>query len=429
VVDVVANFREALERVPRVLLSSEDKRILTDATTSADVLENLVSAPQSVVVVGCTGVGKSYLVNELAGTEVSVTGVLRPTTTAIVMAGCVGPAPIDHESEYVVAPGAPKGLVFVDTPPWEFDRVAVEAALGAADLGVLVVSPTRYGDATTEHLWKAMDALPASVIVVNRLRGSDRERTVMIDSVETRFGKPIFASIAEDGSSDDFVRTVLERMVRHERFDDKAAIARSSAANAGRYIASAVTVEAAGLARLDATLDGLELSPVSDGGLAVRESWLATHQEIVADVRRSVENLDAALTGSGEGEIARRIRGFMGRWDASEIERSLDAWRDDVADRFRLEATIRWRRSSTEQLLDQTSWKVGVNPTVQASRRVERAMKSRLESVTNDVHEQLMTLVNSAAMRRKAEWRSMIEDAGSFKPGELLAASNALSEP
>ena len=57
------------------------------------------------------------------------------------MAGGSGPVSVSVESEYVHVPGAPPGLLLVDTPPWEHDERAVRAAVTVADLVVLVLQP------------------------------------------------------------------------------------------------------------------------------------------------------------------------------------------------------------------------------------------------------------------------------------------------
>jgi hypothetical protein len=161
--------------------------------------------------------------------------------------------------------------------------------------------------------------------------------------------------------------------------------------------------------------------------MAVRESWLATEQEVVGQVHGLVDLLDETILEACGGGIAERIVDSLGSWDPSETQRDLALWRDEAAARFRRDATFRWRRSSTEQLLDRTSWKVGVNPNVQVPRRVARVMKPNLGKAVSEVHERLVSIANAAVVQRRAAWMSSIERAGSFKPGELLTASDALS--
>lgn len=424
--DPPAELRDALDQVPRVFLSSEDERILTDARTSVDILDSLVSPPIAVVLVGCTGVGKSHLVNELVGAEVSEVGVLRPTTRSVVMAGSKGPAMIDHASEYVVVPQAAGGMVFVDTPGWDVDRGAVEAALASADLAVLVVSPSRYGDALTRDVWDATESAPSRTIVLNRLSGTGPERLEILASIGDRFGGADVVTVDEHGSTDLFVRSVLEGVVLQHTEDDRAAIARSAASKAGRYLAGAVTARATDLRRLGDAVDATVPPEIPDRGMAVLESWSRTERALVGHVRKFIDDLDRAIVVAAQSEVSQRMLESMERWDGSGFERTLDEWRSAAAARFRLDAKIRWRRASGEQLLDETSWKVGVNPTLQVGSRVKRLMGQNLESAIRDVHEQLVVAATDAVLQRREVWRSAIMVAGSFKPGELLAAAEAL---
>ncbi len=425
--DPVTEFRDALDRVPRELLDHEAARILADAMTSADVLERLISAPRSVVLTGCTGVGKSHLVNELVGTEVTAVGVLRPTTRSIVMAGSAGPAPIARECEYVVALGAPSGLVAVDTPGWDIDPGAVGAALESADIGILVVSPTRYGDATTSALWDSMATVPARLVVLNRMSGSESERSEMVEFVTERFAVSGISVVDENGEADAFIRTVLADVAEADLLDGKTTIARKSAVSGGRHVAGVVTAAAIDLGHLDQAIDTVTLPTIRNRGMAVRESWLATEQEIMAHIDSSVGTLDKAIVDASGGGIAVRILEDLGAWDRSDTEGDLALWRDTAAARFRHDATIRWRRSFTEQLLDQTSWKVGVNTTVQVPKRVAKVMRPNLDRTVTEIHNQLVALANAAVEERLAAWTLRVAHAGSFKPGELLAVSDALS--
>lgn len=425
-VDPIAQFRDALGRVPRVLLDSEDSRILTDAITSADVLETLVSVPRSVVVVGCTGVGKSHVVNMLTRSDSAQVGVLRPTTRSILMVGSSGPVPIGHDHEYAVASNAPDGFVFVDTPGFDVDREAVLAALATADLALIVVSPTRFGDATTRDLWEVSTIASSRAVVLNRMRGSDDDRAEMITAVKENFRVEQVAIVDENGTDESLVRVVDINVPRVELFDDRALIARTSGATAGLHIASAITAAADELGQLRATIEALAVPSIGGQMLSVRESWLATEQEIVVEVRRTVDRVDRMILDGTHGGIAGRVHDELELWNPTEFERGLADWNAEAAARFRQDATVRWRRSSTEHLLDQASWKVGVNPSVRVSRRVEKAMKPLLDEAGRDMHRKLVAVASLAVEQRIETWRAAVQDLGSFTPGDLFRASEAL---
>jgi energy-coupling factor transporter ATP-binding protein EcfA2 len=118
---------------------------------------NDLDAPLLVLLLGSTGSGKSSLLNALAGSPVSPSGVLRPTTRR--------PVAIAHGDDLVgrmtrladragldirANDGAGRGLVLVDAP--DFDSVEAAnreqalALLELADLVVFVTTATRYAD-------------------------------------------------------------------------------------------------------------------------------------------------------------------------------------------------------------------------------------------------------------------------------------------
>ncbi|MEN8041278.1 MAG: GTPase domain-containing protein [Actinomycetota bacterium] len=424
--DSIVEFKEALARVPVVLLDGDDARVLRDANTSIGVLENLVMVPRSVVLVGSTGVGKSHLINTLVGSDVSVVGLLRPTTRSIVAAGSAGPVPIHHEMEYVLAPDAPEGVVFVDTPPWEADAEAIRSALKTADLAVLVVSPNRYGDASTDQLWKAMASGIDRLLVMNRIGGTDRDRAALIAAAMERFDVPEVMTVDEGGSSAAFVERVLGAVASADPRDERAYIALSTVTNAGRHLAAAITSSAAAIGGLaDAVSQTIARGP-KDEGLSVFDSWLATQQELLDEARRSVDLLDRSIVEVAGGDLAQRVMRSLGRWDQSTMDTELVVWRDSASDRFRSDARIRWRRSQTEHLLDNVAWKIGVNPTVEVPKRVRRIMGSRLDAAVEDLNSELARIMHRPASLRRIEWQTVVEELGAYAPGELFSATEGL---
>jgi hypothetical protein len=426
VVDPLTEFKNALDRVPLVLLGTEDERVLNDARTSIAVLEGLGASPVTVVLAGCTGVGKSYLLNDLAGTQVSAVGVIRPTTTSTIIAGRSGPVAVGGASEYVHVPGMPEGLVVVDTPGWGGGNTLVLDVLATADVGVLVVSPTRYADRATQDLWSAVRSLPATIVVLNRQRGTQTERDDVLKSVPEHFDSDHLVVVDESEPSSRLLEIITEMASGSRAPDDGAMIARIAAVQAGRHVAGAVTSSAMVLGRLASVVESVTRPDFSEKSLAVRESWRATQRELVGAIGRTIDEMDATIVGSVDDALAGRMLSAMPDWRSSEVESALVEWRADIAARFRSDARIRWRRTSTEQALEQASWEVGVNPTAQVSRRVRRVMGRNLEKATLHAHERLVSIADDAVESRIDVWRSVIAEAGSFKPGELLAAADAL---
>ena len=426
--DSIAGFVKALDRVPTVLLSADTARIISDARTSADVLDAIENSSLVVVVVGATGVGKSHLVNDLVGLVASEVSVLRPTTRRLVIAGTGEQADVGYASDFVLAQDAPDGLAIVDTPAPDTDTDAVSAALAVADIGVLVVSPSRYADAATHDLWSAMGSIRHRLVVLTRQRGTRGERAEVLASARERFADATVLEVDEGGSANDVRRFLIELSADQAPHDKNATIARIAASGAARHVASALTASAIELGTLRDALDKVRVPEISGEGLAVIDSWLPTERELVQSVNRSVIDLDQRTVTSVSGDLGRRMASSLGRWESGPLEEALSAWREKTAVEFRRSATIRWRRSSAERLLDQASWRVGVNPTVRVEPRVTRMMGSMFELVSTAVHTALVSILNDAIEDHSSRWRAAVEQAGSFKPGELLAAADAIEK-
>ncbi len=137
-----------------------------------------MDAPLLMVVGGSTGAGKSTLVNSLVGSQVTVSGVLRPTTRAPVLA--CHPGDIGWFSDDRILPGlsrtqggpaGPNGLQLVPTdrlPPGvalldapdidsvvEANRALAGQLLAAADAWLFVTTAARYADAVPWDLLRA----------------------------------------------------------------------------------------------------------------------------------------------------------------------------------------------------------------------------------------------------------------------------------
>src|SRR3984885_2374659 len=180
------------------LLSQIDDYLLPRVRQSA--------APLLVALVGSTGAGKSTLVSSVVGTQVSQTGVRRPTTNSPVLA--CHPDDIHWFAENMFLPTLPrvrqeglarpgrdgllvlaasegmtKGIALLDTP--DIDSVVrahydfAYQFLDASDLWLFMTSASRYADAPVwELLQHARERGAALGVVLSRVPPSHRTELV-----------------------------------------------------------------------------------------------------------------------------------------------------------------------------------------------------------------------------------------------------------
>ena len=154
-------------------------------------------APVLIAMVGSTGAGKSTLLNSIVGSQVSATGIRRPTTNSPVLA--CHPSEVGWFAENVFLPtlprvrqqglarpgrggllvlatseGMPQGIALLDTP--DIDSVVAahrqfaRQFLDASDLWLFVTTARRYADAVVwEMLKDARDRGASLGIVLSRV--------------------------------------------------------------------------------------------------------------------------------------------------------------------------------------------------------------------------------------------------------------------
>ena len=163
---------------------------------SADLFDATDQSPLVVALFGGTGVGKSSLLNALAGKEIAKVGVIRPTSLEATV--------YVHDAVHFNAPQrfqraahtdeARRHLVWVDMPDIDStataNRELVLEFLPYVDLLVYVVSPERYRDEAPWALLREHVATTAWVFVMNQV---DRGTQVQFDDLHTVLGDAGFA--------------------------------------------------------------------------------------------------------------------------------------------------------------------------------------------------------------------------------------------
>ncbi|GAA5032165.1 dynamin family protein [Terrabacter aeriphilus] len=186
-----------------------------------------LDAPLLAVVGGSTGAGKSTLVNSVVGREVSLPGVLRPTTRSPVLihhpsdaawfsgphilpglaritgrhSASDGPGAVRLVSTDAVAPG----LALIDAPDVDSvvaaNRDLATQLLAAADLWIFVTTAARYADAVPWELLRGASERGTAVAVV-----LDRVPAEAADDIRTHLA----GMLREQGLDQSPIFTVLE---------------------------------------------------------------------------------------------------------------------------------------------------------------------------------------------------------------------------
>jgi energy-coupling factor transporter ATP-binding protein EcfA2 len=207
------NLRKRIAAIPLVLDIADADQVAAERARLLSQIDDYLlprlrqsAAPILVALVGSTGAGKSTLVNSIVGTQVSLTGVRRPTTNSPVLA--CHPDDIGWFAENTFLPTLPrvrtdglarpgqdgllvlaasegmtKGIALLDTP--DIDSVVrahhdfAYQFLDASDLWLFTTSASRYADATVwEILQYARERGAALGVVLSRVPPSHRAELV-----------------------------------------------------------------------------------------------------------------------------------------------------------------------------------------------------------------------------------------------------------
>ncbi len=181
--DLVSRAKQwAKEAVQAGWLSEQDARLLLefDERTPDSLFAESHSRPLIVAFLGGSGVGKSTLLNRLAGKEIARTGVERPTSKEVTLyrhhsvelSKLPESLPIDKIKVSTHDDESKKNIIWIDMPDFDSteakNRDLVLGWLPHIDVLIYVVSPERYRDNKAWRILLAEGGRHAWIFVLNQ---------------------------------------------------------------------------------------------------------------------------------------------------------------------------------------------------------------------------------------------------------------------
>ena len=285
-----------------------------------------------LALVGGTGVGKSSLLNAIAGDVVSTASVRRPTTSEPVAwipraeKAALGPLldwlEVDQVSEHEAAEAGP--VAILDLPDVDSIAVAhrarVEALLPLVDGVAWVTDPEKYADAVLhdDFLRSWLPRLGRQVVLVNK---SDR----LAKGDARRVQRDLEATLASDAGRGSEVAVLLTSATSEQGTAELRAWL-AAGADAKRIvrqrIAASILTAVRGLASASGDMPGSSGKPLLDGAArdaAVRAATSAVLRvvDLPALERQAVAATRASARSRGAGPLG-RLTSFIYRTSGRE---------------------------------------------------------------------------------------------------------------
>ena len=414
------------------LLSRIDHDLADPATRPLDRFAGRSAASDSLIVafIGPSGVGKSELINRLAGERVVASGPLRPTTTGVAVWGDVSPSYLGGSR--IGGPSPPAGVALVDTPAAEHYPDAIGGVLDRVDAAILVTSPDRYADAVVAIAGAAIAerGVPTrTVLSVDRRAIVDVE--AVADDAATKIGVAIDAVVIDDVAP---LSNLLESMSGNrqaimERRDRGAAIfAAGRALEVADLFASRSVGADRAVSRMVERFDRLTF----DRGrlaAAARKDWDAARREIVELCRVATDGVieDAAADIAGDGVAEEMLASVLA--DVPAIDRQpIDEWHRASADRATRAVKHRHIHPRRRRVARDDVWRLSADFERRPSSQMRRALGERLPEVRYDSGMALMDAMAGASDRRRSAVISGLDPFVDVSPGEIRSAARELGE-
>jgi len=384
-------------------------------------LQRLVSATASspnlvVALVGPTGTGKSSLFNVLAGADIAVVGAIRPTTK-------------DAE----VWPIGSRGLVLIDTPPFEVDPDAVRHALDRTDLAIIVVTPDRYADAIVRSLTSELDrrGVP-SVVALNRVPDDPAlAAAITVDVIASLEGELTIVSESKSSAVDgSMLRDRIAGLGRSEvvarrdigaaiYVDDQVEIIAQLVEDRDRLMEQ--VVDSAERSFADARIDRARLSA------AARLSWPLASKTLLDTVATTTgQAMDAVIKDPSLHPqfvaVAREAADNAAPLDAAPV----DNWKEAVTEEaVALVSQPSWHPLQ-RRAVERQFWRLAADLAMIPERRIRAALGERLADLRMAGNQALTMALRDAAEDRIDGFMAGLGDVSTVSGEDLRDAAAAL---
>jgi hypothetical protein len=413
------------------LLSALDPSV---AAPALQPLERLIDRSGSrdaliLAIVGASGVGKSEIINALAGARVVATGPLRPTTTEIAVWG-------DVDSTYlpgkrISEPEPLPGLAVVDTPPAEHYPEVVANVLDLVDAAIFVTSPERYADAITLTLLSAIRDAGLPVFVVLSVGSRDpSDFAALAEDAESKLGASIDVVVGGDAAP---LELFVDKIARNqdgliERRDRAAATLCATRARGvadvleEHVVASRTVVERADEAFARARVDRRHLAGMAD------EEWAVASPAIAA---MAADATDRAI-GELADDVATNEIFSRAVVDASVSlppidQRPIGDWYETTNDLALASVKRRWLHPLRSRSVRDEMWRLSVDFDRRPPKRVRKALREHLPELRFDRGMALTTAIRDAGSARIAAFRADLDPSRRVSPEELREAADSVA--
>jgi len=417
-------LRSVLSEVPRTLLTPESAKVLDGVVSSLGIIDRLASQAPVVVLVGPTGAGTSYVFNAIVGVDASPEGVLRPTTSSVVVAGDLTLSEYPEVSDAVILPRSDAGFTLIDVPgqdvlaPWFVD------VTHGADLAVMVVSPIRYADAAVAALWESLDRSTATV-VLNRVTTTGEETSELVTLVTDTFGTEPYV-IREGGDGSAAVADHIVGLIPESRTSAVESIMYRTAVAGARLIVRDVTNAALAIGKVADAVDDMPGCVTDTTVFDVQVSWDGTREGILERVAIGIRDKDDDVVRASGTELAPRVLESIGPWDDDDLSETLDTWRDTCISVFSEASSVRWRRRNAEQLIEQFSWSAAIHQGIVAPTRFSKLLRGGMDETASRMRCALEELICETFDARLALWHEELDRLGGYQPGTLASAADVV---